>query len=72
MPEFLYQVIFVSEGTKAPERDIISDQDIRVYIKDFRSQPGDLGVVAEKNRHIVGAVWTLIIQGYDSVDQNTP
>jgi len=72
LPEFLYQAIYVPEGTKAPEREIINNPDIRVYIKDFGSQRGDLGVVAEQNGHIIGAAWTRIIPGYGSVDQNTP
>jgi len=72
LPEFLYHAIYVPEGKEAPARDIIYDPNVFIYIKDFGSLPGDMGVVAEQNGQIVGAAWTRIIPAYGYVDQNTP
>ena len=70
--EFLYQAIFIPEGTPPPPRSIINEPEIFAYIKDFGTQPGDLGVVAEQNGQIIGMAWTRIIFGYGYVDSDTP
>lgn len=44
LPEFLYQAIFIPDGVEPPPRDIINEPDISVYIKNFETQLGDLGV----------------------------
>ena len=72
LPEFLYQAIFIPEGVEPPERSIIYEPEIFIYIKDFGTQEGDLGVVAEINGQVVGAAWTRIIPAYGHVDDNTP
>jgi ribosomal protein S18 acetylase RimI-like enzyme len=72
LPEFLYQAIFIPEGVEAPPREIINDPQIFVYIKDFGSQPGDLGVVAEQDGQVVGAAWTRIIPAYGHINAETP
>lgn len=72
LPEFLYQAIFIPEGAELPPRSIIDDPNIFVYIKDFGSQSGDLGVVAEQNGQVVGAAWTRIIPAYGHIDDETP
>ena len=70
--EFLYQAIFTPKGTKLPPRNIVNLPEIFVYIKDFGTQTGDLGVVAEQNGQIVGAAWTRIISAYGHIDIETP
>jgi len=72
LPEFLYQAIYIPEGAEPPPRSVISDPEIMVYIKDFGMQPGDLGVVAERNDQVVGAAWTRIIPAYGHIDCETP
>ena len=72
LPEFLYQAIFIPEGMEPPPRSVINIPEIFVYIKDFGTQPGDLGVVAEQNGQIVGAAWTRIIPAYGHIDNTTP
>jgi ribosomal protein S18 acetylase RimI-like enzyme len=72
LPEFLYQAIFIPEGTEPPPRSIINDPEIFIYIKNIGTQAGDLGVVAEQNRQIVGAAWTRIISAYGHIDSETP
>ncbi|WKY44394.1 GNAT family N-acetyltransferase [Eubacteriaceae bacterium ES2] len=70
--EFLYQAIYIPQGESLPPRSIIDQPEIQVYIKDFGSQSGDLGVIARQNGLIVGAAWTRIIPGYGRVDSQTP
>jgi ribosomal protein S18 acetylase RimI-like enzyme len=70
--EFLYQAIFVPGGIELPPKSVIDNPQIFVYIKDFGTQDGDLGVVAEQNGQVVGAAWTRIIAGYGHLDAETP
>lgn len=72
LPEFLYQAIFIHEGVEPPPRSIINDPQIFAYIKDFSTQSGDLGVVAEQNGQIIGAAWTRIIHAYGHINAKTP
>ena len=70
--EFLYQAIYIPKGVSLPPRSIINEPDIFVYIKDFGTQPGDLGVVAQQNGQIIGAAWTRIIPAYGHINDETP
>ncbi|MDR1800490.1 MAG: GNAT family N-acetyltransferase [Lachnospiraceae bacterium] len=72
LPEFLYQAIFIPEGVEPPPRNIINEPEIFVYIKDFGTKRGDIGVVAEQNEQLIGAAWTRIIPAYGHVDSETP
>ena len=72
LPEFLYQAIYIPKGIESPPRSVINDPEIFIYIKDFGTQPGDLGVVAEQNGQIIGAAWTRIIPAYGHIDNETP
>ena len=74
LPNFLYQAIFIPDGIEPPPRSIINQPEIFVYIKDFGTQPGDLGVVAscEQSGQIIGAAWTRIIPAYGHIDNDTP
>lgn len=72
LPEFLYQSIFIPEGVESPPRSIINDPQIFVYIKDFGTKAGDLGVVAEQNGQVIGAAWTRIIPAYGHINEKTP
>ncbi|MCL2796860.1 MAG: GNAT family N-acetyltransferase [Firmicutes bacterium] len=72
LPEFLYQAVYIPEGAERPPRHLINEPEIFIYIKDFGSQDGDLGVVAEQNGQIVGAAWTRIIPAYGHLDPDTP
>ena len=72
LPEFLYQAIFIPEGVEPTPRSIINEPEIFIYIKDFGSCPGDLGVVAEQNRQVIGAAWTRIIPAYGHINDETP
>jgi ribosomal protein S18 acetylase RimI-like enzyme len=72
LPEFCYQAIFIPAGVEPPPRSIVNEPEIFLYIKDFGSERGDLGVVAEQNGQVIGAAWTRIIPAYGHVDSETP
>lgn len=72
LDEFLYQAIFVPQGTQPPLRSIICKPELQVYLKDFGAQKDDHCLVAEAADQIVGAVWTRIMNDYGHVDADTP
>jgi ribosomal protein S18 acetylase RimI-like enzyme len=72
LPEFLYQAIFIPEGAEPPPRSVINTPQIFIYIEDFGTAPGDLGVAATQDGRVIGAAWTRIIPAYGHIDAETP
>ena len=72
LADFLYEAIFIPQGTKAPPRGIISQPELRVYISNFGTQKDDHCFVAEVDKKIIGAVWVRIMNDYGHVDNETP
>jgi len=70
--DFLYCAIYIPEGEERSPREIIFEPEIHIYISDFGTQPGDLGVVAERDGIVIGAAWTRIIPAYGHMDELTP
>jgi len=62
LEDFLYDAIYLSEGSAALPSEIINQPELSVYITDF-GQPDDLCMAAESCGHILGAVWTGILAG---------
>jgi len=71
LEDFLYHAIFILDGEERPERNIIFEPEIYIYIKDFGGKD-DCGVVIEVDGKIVGAAWTRIIPAYGNIDDKTP
>lgn len=69
---FLYEAIFIPEGTEAPSRDIINLPELQVYVTDFGKHKGDICYIAEVDNVIIGAVWVRIMNDYGHVDDETP
>ena len=69
---FLYEAIFIPEGVKPPARDIVERPELRLYYDGFGNGPADHCLVAETGGHVVGAVWTRIMNDYGHVDDKTP
>ena len=69
---FLYEAIFVPEGSEAPPREIIKAPELQVYVDEFGSKAGDFCFVAEAEGQIVGTVWVRIMEDYGHVDDETP
>lgn len=72
LEDFLYEAIFVPEGEEAPPRTIIGKPELQVYLADFGKQKDDIGLVAEADGKVVGAVWVRIMDDYGHVDDSTP
>lgn len=72
LKDFLYEAIFIPEGVKPPARDIVKRPELRIYYDDFGTGSADHCLVAETDGHVVGAVWTRIMNDYGHVDDETP
>ena len=70
--DFLYEAIFIREGEELPDRKIINNPDLQVYVENFGTRPGDYCLVAEVNGSIIGAVWVRIMKDYGHIDDETP
>lgn len=75
LADFLYDAIYLPEGTMPPPKNIIAQPELSVYIDNF-GKPDDLCLIAESGNHILGAVWTRILAGetggYGNIDERTP
>jgi len=72
----LYQSIYVPEGAKPPERDIIKNPTISIYAEKWGKE-NDYGFLAiDGKNEPVGAVWLRMFtsknKGYGYIDDNTP
>lgn len=72
LEDFLYEAIFIPEGVEAPPKSIVKLPELQVYVEDFGKREGDMGMVAEVDGKIVGAVWVRIMEDYGHVDKDTP
>lgn len=72
LDDFLYEAIFIPEDVPEPPREIINKPELQVYVADFGKRKGDMGLVAEVNNKIVGAVWVRIMNDYGHIDNETP
>ena len=70
--EFLYQAIYLPEGTQPPPRSVIDLPELQVYLAGFGTRPGDHCLVAETEGNVVGAVWSRIMEDYGHIDSDTP
>lgn len=69
---FLYEAIYLPEGTPPPPRSVIHLPELQVYIQNFGIQPDDHCLVAETSNNVVGAVWVRQMNDYGHVDDHTP
>ncbi len=69
---FLYEAIFVPEGIEPPPKTIIASSELQVYVERFGELKDDIGLVAEIDGKIVGAVWSRIMNDYGHIDNKTP
>ncbi|MBQ9474236.1 MAG: GNAT family N-acetyltransferase [Bacteroidales bacterium] len=72
LDNFLYEAIFIPEGVSAPPREIIENEELQVYVRDFGSQPDDRCLVAECDGQVIGAVWSRIMDDYGHIAADTP
>ena len=72
LKDFLYEAIFIPKGVEPPPRDIVERPELRIYYDYFGTGAADHCLVAEADDHVVGAVWTRIMDDYGHVDDETP
>ena len=72
LDDFLYEAIFIPEGVTPPPKDIIEDEELQIYVKDFGKYKDDICFVAEVDGRVVGAVWVRVIDDYGHIDDDTP
>ena len=72
LDDFLYEAIFIPEGVAAPPKEIINQEDLQVYVRDFGQWPDDHCLVAELDGMVVGAVWVRVMEDYGHIDDQTP
>ena len=72
LDDFLYEAIYIPEGVAPPPRKIILEDALQVYVKDFGKHKDDIGIVAECDGKLIGAVWTRIMNDYGHIDDDTP
>ena len=72
LENFLYEAIYVPEGTAPPPREIITRPELQVYVKNFGTRRADVCFVAEVDGELVGACWSRIMNDYGHLDDETP
>ena len=72
LQEFVYQAIYIPEGTKPPPRSVVDLPELQVYVAGFGTQSVDYCLVAEITGTVVGAAWSRIMQDYGHIDDHTP
>lgn len=72
LKDFLYEAIFIPEGTNPPPKSIIKSEELQIYIRDFGMFPDDNCLVAETDGKIVGAVWSRIMNDYGHIADGIP
>lgn len=72
LDKFLYEAIFIPDGVEPPPKTIINSPELQVYVAHFGEWKDDLGLVAEADGKIAGAVWVRIMNDYGHIDNATP
>jgi ribosomal protein S18 acetylase RimI-like enzyme len=72
LKDFLYEAIFIPEGVAAPPREIVNDESLQVYIRDFGNLPDDRCLVAVAGNKVVGAIWSRIMNDYGHIADDVP
>ena len=70
--DFLYEAIYIPDGTAVPPKSVIACPELQVYIADFGNSKHDKALIAEVDGNIVGAIWARIMNDYGHIDDNTP
>lgn len=70
--DFLYEAIYIPDGTEPPPKSVIDSPELQVYIDDFGNSKHDKALVAEVKGNIAGAVWVRIMNDYGHIDNDTP
>lgn len=72
LSDFLYEAIYIPDGTAATPKSVITCPELQVYIADFGNSKHDKALIVEVDGNIVGAIWARIMNDYGHIDENTP
>ena len=72
LDNFLYEANFIPAGIEPPPKTIITSPELQVYVERFGESKDDLGLAAEVDGKVVGAVWVRIMNDYGHIDDETP
>lgn len=72
LEDFLYEAIYIPEGFETPDRSIIYQPELQVYISDFGCKEDDICFVAEVEKGIIGAVWVRDMNDYGHIEDGIP
>ena len=72
LSQFLYEAIFIPEGSTHHLKPLFPCQNCKYILKDFGKKHGDQGMVVEIDNKIVGAAWVRIMNDYGHIDNKTP
>ena len=70
--DFLYEAIYLPEGTPSPPRSVMDLPELQVYIQNFGTRSDDHCLVAESSDKVIGAVWVRQMEDFGHVDDHTP
>ena len=72
LDDFLYEAIFIPDGSQPPERSIINLPELQVYVADFGKEKDDICFLAEVEGKVVGAVWVRVMNDYGHIEDGVP
>ncbi|MDF9824498.1 ribosomal protein S18 acetylase RimI-like enzyme [Breznakia sp. PF5-3] len=72
LKDFLYEAIFQKDKDNLLPRSILEKPELQIYIDKFGKLPDDYCLCADISGKVVGVVWARIINGYGSLDSQTP
>lgn len=64
LKQFLYAAIFVPPGIEPPPFSVVELPELKAYVADFGSCPGDFAFVAAGQGQLLGAAWCRLLTGY--------
>lgn len=72
LDDFLYEAVFQRDENNLAPKSITQKPELQVYIQNFGRKPDDYCLCAEVNGKVIGAVWVRSINGFGSIDSDTP
>lgn len=72
LKQFLYAAIFVPPGIEPPPFSVVELPELKAYVADFGSCPGDFAFVAAGQGQLLGAAWCRLLPGYHWLGANMP
>lgn len=72
LDNFIYEAIFIPEGTAPPPKSIINQPELQVYIENFGKEKDDICFVAESEGKVAGAVWVRDMADYGHIAEGVP